>query len=337
MKRSRKILLIVALLVAVGIVVYSKCSYITKRRLQALIGWREIKEPLSSRLFPVQPEAEGDYYYGYMDETGELVILPQFVEAQPFSEGLGCVGVNSKKGGRLYGFIDSSGEFVIPPQFTSAFPFHEGYARVNTGRRGYHGCFIDKKGKVLLEGNFDADSTSDISNGRFAECVRGPMEKYDPNLIDDLLTVFTVGLARPPDSTYGVKRSIVRKDGKILVREDSLRFRWDKDGRLFDADPNELDSLKNRIAFELHAGRIPLTDRGMRLQGYIYAPWPTWLNRGTRMQRIDPASFEKQWTLVIPPQYHRAGDFVNGIAEVELKSEKIFIDTLGNVICRFRK
>ena len=50
--------------------------------------------------------------WGYINESGEEVILAQYEDAQDFSEGLAAVKVDG-----LYGFINVSGEMVIEPQF----------------------------------------------------------------------------------------------------------------------------------------------------------------------------------------------------------------------------
>ncbi len=67
--------------------------------------------------------------FGYKDEEGNVVIKPQFFDADDFSDGLACV----KKGkSSSWGYIDTSGRMVIPAQFKQAKPFHEGLAAVLT-------------------------------------------------------------------------------------------------------------------------------------------------------------------------------------------------------------
>jgi hypothetical protein len=120
----------------------------------------------------LRPVREG-HKWGYADQTGKLVIQPQFDEAEPFSEGLARVkaggsyvrgsdvlGAPFVDGGR-WGFINEEGVMVIKPRFYSAENFVNGRAYVSIGelrvigRRGSavkmrfygkHG-YIDKSGK----------------------------------------------------------------------------------------------------------------------------------------------------------------------------------------------
>src|SRR6185295_7511758 len=88
---------------------------------------------------------------GFMDQTGKIVIEPQFVDARDFHEGLAPVRVNtgettwcrpSPKGSRKgfmnkWGFIDKTGKFVIPPQYDDVQTFSGGWAAVNTCDEGF--------------------------------------------------------------------------------------------------------------------------------------------------------------------------------------------------------
>ena len=67
--------------------------------------------------------------YGYINREGAIVIPMQFDVAQPFSDGLAAVRVESK-----WGYIDKIGKFVIEPQFRGAGPFSE----EATGNSGFH-------------------------------------------------------------------------------------------------------------------------------------------------------------------------------------------------------
>ena len=84
-----------------------------------------------------------DYYWGFIDKSGTLVIPFKYREAQSFSEGLACVYLNNR-----WGFIDKSDTEVIPFKYTNARSFHEGLAAVSlpNGRYG----FIDKSGTEII-------------------------------------------------------------------------------------------------------------------------------------------------------------------------------------------
>ena len=107
-----------------------------------------------------------DDKWGYIDETGKIVIAPQFFQASSFKEGLACVGAFFKSApvnGTVgnYGYIDKSGSFVIKPQFGVAFDFSEGLARIQT--ENYKNGYIDKSGRVVF---WDDRLNEDFSNER---------------------------------------------------------------------------------------------------------------------------------------------------------------------------
>jgi hypothetical protein len=75
------------------------------------------------RLYPMKENAK----WGYMDETGKVVITPAYDYTWDFTEGLGRIKTQGK-----YGFVNEKGEMIIPPSFAFADDFKDGYARVNT-------------------------------------------------------------------------------------------------------------------------------------------------------------------------------------------------------------
>jgi hypothetical protein len=81
---------------------------------------------------------------GFIDTNGNIVIQPIFDNAMNFSEGLAVVSVGEK-----FGYINKQGEFVISPSYYSADDFKNGIALVRPDIIST-GCFINKKGKVLL-------------------------------------------------------------------------------------------------------------------------------------------------------------------------------------------
>ncbi|OFI05942.1 anti-sigma-V factor RsiV [Clostridium acetireducens DSM 10703] len=69
---------------------------------------------LRDGLLPFQ--ANPEYKYGYIDESGNVVIKPQYVLALPFSEGRAVIN-NSENYINKYGVIDKTGKFVIEPKY----------------------------------------------------------------------------------------------------------------------------------------------------------------------------------------------------------------------------
>jgi hypothetical protein len=128
------------------------------------------KEP--GRLKPVEVNKK----WGYADETGKIIIAPQFESARPFSEGLAAVAIgNNAKPEEVeflkltreylkWGFIKESGQFVIQPQFYDVGDFSEGLARMKVGGLNGKWGFIDKSGKILIQPIYY--SVDDFANGR---------------------------------------------------------------------------------------------------------------------------------------------------------------------------
>jgi hypothetical protein len=83
--------------------------------------------------------------YGYIDQDGQWVIEPKFLDAEDFSHGLAPIRSDLEK----WGYIDHAGAVVIPPQFDRAETFiSPGLAKVQVNKE--HGV-INLKGEYILE------------------------------------------------------------------------------------------------------------------------------------------------------------------------------------------
>ncbi|HEY1053972.1 MAG TPA: WG repeat-containing protein, partial [Emticicia sp.] len=76
---------------------------------------------------------------GFIDSTGKVIIKPQFLNADNFSEGLAAARING-----TYGYIDETGAFAIEAKYDYATPFQEGLAIVYLDGQPF---YIDKEGK----------------------------------------------------------------------------------------------------------------------------------------------------------------------------------------------
>ena len=107
---------------------------------------------------------------GYMDQSGRIVIPPQFsgenVSERGFSEGLAAVKFYNNKV-KTWGYIDKSGKVVIEPQFAAAGPFSEGRAMVGIAEPywtiNYTWGFIDTEGQWIAKPQYQ--SASEFSEG----------------------------------------------------------------------------------------------------------------------------------------------------------------------------
>ena len=82
--------------------------------------------------------------YGYVDETGNVVIPFMYFDAGKFSEGLARV-----RHGKKWSFIDKTGWGVFPDEYDGAGDFSEGLARVKSNRKW---GFINNKGMATIQG-----------------------------------------------------------------------------------------------------------------------------------------------------------------------------------------
>lgn len=81
--------------------------------------------------------------YGYIDQTGKLVIPCRWKDASPFSEGMASVMDETYR----WGFIDTKGDVTIPCKWRAAEPFSDGVSKVKDYDNKW--LQIDKTGKVL--------------------------------------------------------------------------------------------------------------------------------------------------------------------------------------------
>ena len=92
-----------------------------------------------------------DNLWGFVNETGVFIVEPKFHYAHNFSEGLASVRLDDLNGESKWGFIDKTGNFVISPEFDGASSFVYGYSSVNVG---YYFGAIDKTGELVVEPEF---------------------------------------------------------------------------------------------------------------------------------------------------------------------------------------
>jgi len=148
--------------------------------------------------------------WGFVDESGDFVIAPQFDACSYFYEEMAVVLVNGK-----YGFIDTKGDFIIEPQFDNAYRISEGLAAVEVGEKwGY----IDKDGEFVIEPQFQYGSF--FTDGVSVICVDdkyGIIDK-EGNYITpptyDSIGEFCNGMARiKMEDRYGY----INTEGEIVI------------------------------------------------------------------------------------------------------------------------
>ncbi|MBR0129142.1 MAG: WG repeat-containing protein [Neisseriaceae bacterium] len=84
-----------------------------------------------------------DMKWGFVDETGKVVVDLQYDFVADFKEGL----AHAKKG-RKKGYIDKTGAVLIPFEYDYVGNFENGEAKVNKGDDWF---YIDKTGKKVRD------------------------------------------------------------------------------------------------------------------------------------------------------------------------------------------
>lgn len=90
---------------------------------------------------------EKNGFYGFINDTGKIVIALTFDDAQAFSEGLAAV-----KQGEKWGYINKKGNFKIEPTYDIATSFNEGLAAV---RNNFVWGYINSKNKPVIDFKYD--------------------------------------------------------------------------------------------------------------------------------------------------------------------------------------
>ncbi len=97
-------------------------------------------------LAELHPNAKKDKF-GYVDDSGAVIIKHSYQVAMPFENGMAKV----KKGDK-WGYIDETGTPVIAIQYDDIQPFNNGIARVKKGKKlGY----IRQDGSIYIKPDFD--------------------------------------------------------------------------------------------------------------------------------------------------------------------------------------
>jgi hypothetical protein len=113
--------------------------------------------------------------WGFMNQSGEIVIPCQWKMASKFREGLAKI----VDGNNRCGFIDKTGKLVLPCQWKNALWFSEGLAGVQDDNEKWG--FIDKTGQVVIP--FIWSNVQWFSNGRVRvqEKIGGGWHDIDRN------------------------------------------------------------------------------------------------------------------------------------------------------------
>jgi len=268
-----------------------------------------------------------DGKWGYIDQTGILVIPCQWDDACDFSEGLASVKKNGK-----WGYIDKYANMVIPIQLRYASPFQDGIARVDGERNGLaFPYYIDKMGSIL-------NSSEWRCRGRFSEglaAVVGPNDKW--GYIDrEANIVIPMKYARAGDFYEGL--APVQNYTRFLGIMTSGDYGYiDKSGNLkiphiwrgayaFHEGFARVESVAGGYQFIDKTGK-PISNTRWQFAGDFSEDLASVRDRNAGWGYIDQTG-----ELVIPYQWYHVSEFSEGLASVRKNSENCYIDKSGHIV-----
>jgi hypothetical protein len=246
--------------------------------------------------------------FGYMDETGRVVIKPQFDTAYPFAEGLAAVSIGNKAG-----FIDESGNRVIPFQYHFTSSFSDGIAAVtvrNGQQKGFLCGYINHANKFIIEPQakfsckafHEGFADVEIYDDQVGESLGAYINKKGQLAVAGGLAVnnpFSEGLALVEDFS---KWFFVNKDGQTVI-----------DLRSADRYNPLADSYEPTSSFSEGLAMVGIEVAGR----YGYSRYAFMNRRGRMVFRL-------------PQHVTAAGDFHDGRAQVYVAlSKKVRVNLDG--------
>lgn len=243
--------------------------------------------------------------YGYINNSGKLVVSFMFDECESFKNGFAKV----KKKGK-WGFVNKLGEIIVPPIYDDCFRFENGFSKVK--QNGKFG-FVNKEGKVVVPIQYD--NAGEFSDGLASVKINGKWgyvdslgrvvisPQYDCETLwgFEISSEFHNGYCIVSKYDNGITKALIDKNGRIVIPFYKSYVLWHIE-----------DSCDGLIrAFQL------VSENGMRTKKW------GWVNF--------------QGETVIPFKYEDTGfEFSEGLAAVKLNGKYGYIDKSGKTIIPFR-
>jgi Zn-dependent protease len=313
--------------------VFQKRSWLLILLLLALVGaiaFPVIHISKTENLYPIG----SSYGYGYMNQTGQLVVSPEFNEAKEFNEGFAPVKVNKK-----WGFINLKGQISISPQYDtvgesnspyndiddrewSSSSFSEGLAGVKL--KGKWG-FINQSGELVIPCKFDKVQkfSGGVATVRVGDLwgVINPEGKLIIQPVNKDPIQFFQGIAL-------TDLSLRDKSGWEIIG-DPIIYYWDKSGQLVGSFYNR-PQLAKEFQEEMAIIEIPLWAWQEKRDVYPVVA----ISEDSSVYSIgSKCGFQdKQGKVVIKPQFDGCQSFSQGLAAVRVDKKWGYINKTGKFI-----
>ena len=271
--------------------------------------------------------------WGFIDQTGAVIIKPQFDDVGCFKNGMAPVEKNGK-----WGYVDRTGNVVIDFTWDWACDFYEGRALVMLNKRwGY----IDANGNAVIKPQFGrAHSFSDglalvrVDDGKkdwgYIDANGRWIIKLSINPVYHPLGDFKDGLAhvhvllgQHPKGGVMVEDGYIDKTGKVVLKP------------IIDGQASE---------FYEGLAQFRVTSYALEKYGFFnrdgsIAIEPKFDYAGHFSEGLVPVAIENKWgfadkqgTLVIKPQFQLTHDFAEGLAPVVINRKWGYIDKSGSIV-----
>ena len=248
---------------------------------------------------------------GFIDSTGKVIVPVKYDKAFDYREGIAVVEIDGKQG-----YIDIVGDFIIDPVFYKAYDFNDGYAKVFRDIYS-RGAFIDKSGKILLEGE-------DFYNSVYSEGLINFKGKENSGYIDifgDFVIPPVYGTTLP----FYERKAAVQISKTVALGAKSLFGFLNPSGELiipYKFDGADLRFSENRCAvWDEQYGYINeigdlIIPYQFELGDHFSEGLARILSSGGKYGFIDLDGRN-----VIPPKFDSAESFHNGLAAVYFGNE----------------
>jgi len=261
--------------------------------------------------------AKSNGMFGWMDQTGTIIIQPQYTNVGFFKDGLAWAEKNGK-----YGFVNKANKVIVPFQFESVTDFEQGRSIVELNE--LYGC-IDRTGAYTVPPQFkDLGIYTEGLMYAQKDSLYGYYDGFGTQRIQpiyDEAFSFENGIAKVVYEgstgfidTYGsyvikpMYDDLIFFSDSILLTEgeEYIQFLNRKTGKLLDLKADRVGKLVNDLALIEFDGKV----------GYING----------RGQVVIPLKFDTYTNSVVE------GTFVGNIAKVAAKGKYGIIDKTGKVI-----
>jgi hypothetical protein len=296
--------------------------------------------------------------YGFMNETGKIIIKPQYIITSDFSEGLCYVSVETSARGYRWFFIDTLGNkvFDVGDNFVEK-GFSQGYAVINGNNEEW---FIDKKGNKAFGrtwGDIVTDFNEGIAKVSDVKFKGDYLIATDGSKIDNMPArsfIFQNGLAGFYDETGS---GIIKRNGQVIISglencdgylNDYIKVKkkdakWgfiDKEGVTvlpFNYEKDDIEYANDSLFYIKENGAWGIAGLDGR-----YIVKPSFKNVHAFSEGLASVSKDgKSWgfidktgNFILPPAYYLADSFKNGICAVRKQYQKFetandyYLDTI---------